>query len=333
VARVQTRSVFYIHGCLYRRYALEWNVDFLKNDCVFGAQFVLDEVTAQSRILESLATTHGVDLVYSLSPGGHDTVSEIVAKGRQVSSLVSMYRVNNDDWDNWPALAGHFDVAAAFAKARLAGHSGLNGRLSFPDFDMLPLGYITCPGCNQSHYPYVDYTPLSLPRRSAHLRCCWMGRYHMTNLTRGEQRMQMALWGIAPSPLFFGGDLTRMDAFTYSLLTNSDLLWLNNAATKSEQIRQNNSSGVRIWRAQRQGMATIALPHQHNVTKYVGVFNTGSAPANEPLSAKDFGAQLDPDTNCGVVDVWTGMHIGSLQGNGLLKVKVASHDVKLLRLG
>ena len=151
-----------------RRYALEWNVDFLKNDCVFGAQFVLDEVTVQSQILESLAATHGVDLVYSLSPGGHDTVPEIVAKGREVSSLVSMYRVNNDDWDNWFALGGHFDVAAAFAEARLAGQPGLNGRLSFPDFDMLPLGYITCPGCNRSHYPYVVYTPLSLPRGSTH---------------------------------------------------------------------------------------------------------------------------------------------------------------------
>eukprot|EP01044_Picomonas_judraskeda_P006304 COSAG03_NODE_623_length_6665_cov_3.515230_3_plen_124_part_00 len=92
VARAQTLSIFTMTGALCRRYALEWNVDFLKNDCVFGAQFVLDEVTAQSHILESLAATHGVDLVYSLSPGGHDTVPEIVAKGRQVSSLVSMYR-------------------------------------------------------------------------------------------------------------------------------------------------------------------------------------------------------------------------------------------------
>ena len=80
---------------------------------------MLPEINVQSHILESLASAHGVNLVYSLSPGGHDTVPEIVSKGRQVSSLVSMYRVNNDDWDNWPALADHFDVAAAFAKAGL----------------------------------------------------------------------------------------------------------------------------------------------------------------------------------------------------------------------
>ena len=140
----------------------------------------------------------------------------------------------------------------------------------------------------------------------------------------------MALWGIAPSPLFFGGDLTRMDAFTFSLLTNTDLLWLNNAATKSEEIRQNNSSGVRVWRAQRQGTALVAPPHQRNVTKYVGVFNTGSAPANEALSAADFGAQSG-EANCGVVDVWSGKHIGSLRGSMILRVKVSSHDVALLR--
>lgn len=146
---------------MYCRYALEWKVDFLKNDCVFGAQFVLPEISVQSHILESLASTHDVDLVYSLSPGGHDTVPEILTKGRQVSSLVNMYRVNNDDWDNWPALADHFDVAAAFANAHLAGSSGLNGQLSFPDFDMLPLGYITSPSGNRSHYPCV-YTVLLL---------------------------------------------------------------------------------------------------------------------------------------------------------------------------
>ena len=35
------------------------------------------------------------------------------------------------------------------------------------------------------------------------------------------------------SPLFFGGDMRRMDNFTHSLLTNSDLLWLNHASTQS----------------------------------------------------------------------------------------------------
>jgi len=144
---------------ILEQYALEWQVDFLKNDCVFGSQFVPAEIAAQSRILESLASAHGREVLYSLSPGGHATVDEIVSKGRAVAALVSMYRVNNDDWDNWAALEGHFDIAAAFADARMAGHHGLHGEPSFPDFDMLPLGFITSPSGNRSHYPCVHARP------------------------------------------------------------------------------------------------------------------------------------------------------------------------------
>jgi hypothetical protein len=304
---------------ILEQYALEWQVDFLKNDCVFGSQFVPPEIAVQSQILESLASKHGRELTYSLSPGGHDTVDEIVSKGRSVASLVSMYRVNNDDWDNWDALNGHFDVAAAFARARLAGHRGLHGRPSFPDFDMLPLGFITSPSGNRSHYPY-----------------------HMTNLTRGEQRMQMALWGIAPSPLFFGGDMRRMDKFTHSLLTNSDLLWLNHASTKSEQVRLDVQRGLRVWRAERNttaGRATAVWPPTHGAssaipitasTRHVAIFNTGGALASEALALSDFGAP--PGSQCQLFDAWNGKAAGEVHGaEGRVDVRVPSHDVALLR--
>ena len=279
---------------ILEQYALEWQVDFLKNDCVFGSQFVPDEIEVQSTILESLRSER--DIVYSLSPGGHGTIAEIVAKGRQIASISSMYRVNNDDWDNWDALKGHFDVAAAFADARLAGVPGLNGRPSFPDFDMLPLGFITSPSGNKSHFPY-----------------------HMSNLTQGEQRMQMALWGMAPSPLFFGGDMRRMDAFTLGLLTNADILKLNNLGTKSEQIR--TSGATRVWRAH----PSLAI----SAHLYVGAFNTGGASAKEVLTLEDFGANADEE--CSLFDVWTGKRAGSLGSSSSVDVQVASHDVVLLR--
>ena len=279
---------------LMLQYALEWQVDFLKNDCVFGSQFVPDEIAVQSKILESLRTER--DIVYSLSPGGHGTIGEIVAKARQIASMSSMYRVNNDDWDNWDALKGHFDVAAAFADARLAGVPGLNGRPSFPDFDMLPLGYITSPSGSKSHFPY-----------------------HMSNLTQGEQRMQMALWGLAPSPLFFGGDMRRMDAFTLGLLTNREILKLNNLGTKSEQIRK--SGATRVWRAHLSLTITADL--------YAGVFNTGDAAAKEALTLEDFGAKSGEE--CNLFDVWSGERAGSLGSSSRVEVEVASHDVMLLR--
>ena len=313
---------------ILEQYALEWRVDFLKNDCVFGSQYVPLEIAAQSRILESLASVHGRELAYSLSPGGHGTVDEIVSKGRDVASLVSMYRVNNDDWDNWAALNGHFDVAAAFADARLAGHPGLHGRPSFPDFDMLPLGFITSPSGNHSHSPY-----------------------HMTNLTHGEARMQMALWSIAPSPLFFGGDMRRMDKFTYSLLTNADLLGLNYASTKSEQVRHDVKRGLRVWRAARGTTArqpsTVSPPPPPHYApsasatsatattvpaRYVAVFNTGGALASEALALSDFYVGAPTGSQCQLFDAWSGKPAGEVHGaGGHVNVSVPSHDVALLR--
>ena len=132
------------------QYAIDWRVDFLKNDCVFGEQFVPEEIITQSKILTALSSQH--DIVYSLSPGSHASTDEIVNKAKQISEHVTMYRVTDDDWDNWPALLAHFDVAAAFATAGLIGAKGLNGQPSYPDLDMLPLGFITSPG-DQHHYP------------------------------------------------------------------------------------------------------------------------------------------------------------------------------------
>ena len=92
------------------------------------------------------------------------------------------------------------DTAAAFAAANLIAARGLGGRPSFPDLDMLPLGFIAAPG-DSHHVPT-----------------------HNTSLTPSEQRTQMTLWSMARSPLFFGGDLNVLDDFTHALLTNAEVL-------------------------------------------------------------------------------------------------------------
>ena len=110
-----------------------------------------------------------------------------------------MYRITGDDWDSWDDIdPSHFDVAAAAATANLIGISGLLERSSYPDLDMLPLGFIAAAGDNH-HFPFKN-----------------------TSLTRSEQRTQMTLWGMARSPLFFGGDVKKLpnEPFTMSLLTN-----------------------------------------------------------------------------------------------------------------
>ncbi|CAA0829519.1 Melibiase family protein [Striga hermonthica] len=187
---------------LYHQYA-EWGVDFVKHDCVFGKDMDLDEITYVSKVLEGFNRT----ILYSISPGEKANP----AMARQVSELVNMYRITGDDWDSWPALISHFNITRDFAAANMIGGKGLRGK-SWPDSDMLPLGWLGKEGANT-------------------------GPYRKSNLTLGEQRIQVTLWAISKSPLMFGGDMRRLDNSTYSLIANPTLLEINSHSSNNMQFR------------------------------------------------------------------------------------------------
>lgn len=177
---------------LYQQYA-DWGVDFVKHDCVFGDDLDLNEITVVSEVLNELSRP----IIYSLSPGTN--AKPIIAK--EVSGLVNMYRVTGDDWDTWNDVSAHFNVARDFSAANLVGVKGLKGK-SWPDLDMLPLGWLTDAGSNDG------------PHRSC-------------GLNLDEQRTQVTLWSMARSPLIFGGDMRKLDDATLGLLTNPTLLEIN----------------------------------------------------------------------------------------------------------
>ncbi|EFJ20054.1 hypothetical protein SELMODRAFT_444098 [Selaginella moellendorffii] len=198
---------------LYQQYA-SWGVHFIKHDCVFGVDDLsLDEIQAVSTAIS--ATNRAI--VYSLSPGVKATPS----MGKSVASAVNMYRVTSDDWDSWGDLQLHFDVARDFAAAGLIGASGLEGGRSWPDLDMLPIGWITDPGV----------------RRGPH-------RY--SNLTPDEEKLQMSLWAMAKSPLIYGGDLRKIDQDTLSLITNSVMLGINSHSFRNMEISAEAVSGNEV---------------------------------------------------------------------------------------
>ncbi|CAL0307529.1 unnamed protein product [Lupinus luteus] len=121
---------------LYHLYT-SWGLDFVKLDCVFGEDLDVNEITYVSQLLKEFNPS----IVFSLSPGVRATPN----MARQINGLVNTYRVAGDDWDKWPDVAAHFDIARDFAAAKLIGAQGLNGN-SWPDLDMLPFGWLTDPG-------------------------------------------------------------------------------------------------------------------------------------------------------------------------------------------
>ncbi|XP_024466252.2 alpha-galactosidase isoform X3 [Populus trichocarpa] len=192
---------------LYEQYA-EWGVDFVKHDCVFGNDLDVDEITFVSEVLQKLSRP----ILYSVSPG----VIPTPVMEKDISGLVNMYRVTGDDWDTWGDVAAHFDVSRwnkvfmDFAAANKIGAKGLLGR-SWPDLDMLPIGWLTDPGSGR-------------------------GPYRMSNLNLDEQKTQMTLWAMARSPIMFGGDVRRLDETTSNLITNPFILEINSFSTNNMEF-------------------------------------------------------------------------------------------------
>lgn len=132
-----------------------------------------------------------------------------LAAANHVFAYANMWRISDDFWDSWPALKSQFK--------RLENWNGFRGPGFYPDADMLPLGTL------------------------AH-------GSRKTSFTKDEQYTLMTLWAMARSPLMLGADMTKLDPFTESLLTNKEVLNVNQNSIKNQQFY--NDQGLVAWSAE-----------------------------------------------------------------------------------
>lgn len=126
-----------------------------------------------------------------------------------------MTRATEDFWDRWDMLDMMLNTLPRWQGAARPGF--------WIDADMLPLGRI---GIRQH--------PLNSPDR-------------MTRFTRPEQRLLMSLWCIAQSPLMFGGDLPSNDDWTLSLLTNDEVLDVNQHGRNARMMFIDCTQAAEAW--------------------------------------------------------------------------------------
>ena len=161
-----------------------------------------------------------------------------LAVGRHVAAHANLWRISDDFWDNWNELLKQFERLRNWVPFAGPGH--------FPDADMLPLGKIR------------------------------FGKD--TNFTHDEQITLLTLWCVARSPLIHGGDLTLTDDFTLSLLTNPEIIAVNQDSTGNHELFHHD--GLVAWIADVPGTAE----------KYVALFNTGDTkPQAVRVAVKDLG--------------------------------------------
>ena len=139
-------------------------------------------------------------------------------------------------------------------------------------------------------------------------------------MTEDEYRTHMSLWAMLAAPLIAGNDLRHMSASTRALLTNGDVI----AVDQDRLGRQ----GYRIWRSGRhpQQDREIWIKPLAGGASAVAFFNRGPRPASLTL----FWSQLELRPPLQARNLWTHQNHSLLQP--AYTVSVASHGVVLLRV-
>jgi len=237
-----------------------WDVDLIKVDCISSHPYKGDEI----RLLSTALAKAGRPIVLSLSPGPAP-----LEKAEEMRQYAQMWRISDDIWDLWHStvaypqgLGDQFAKVAKWAGKAVPGH--------WPDADMLPLGYLgPAPGWGQPRY---------------------------TRLTHDEQRTFVTLWCIFPSPLMVGGDLPKADAWTISLITNPEVIAVDQHSTGNHPVISTDKTVVWVAESGKAG------------GRYLAIFNLDDASQNVQYSWKDLGL---PDGKHKVRDLWKRKNLAS----------------------
>src|SRR5665213_1418187 len=254
-----------------------WGVDFLKVDCIAARPYKPTEI----RMIRRAIVKTGRPMVLSLSPG-----ETALGDAAEVGQLAEMWRISNDVWDFWAThkeyphgLGEQFDLDAKWAPYTQPGN--------WPDADMLPLGHL---GPN----------PGDGPDRA-------------TRLTHDEQRTMLTLWSMMRSPLILGANLTQLDAWTLALVTNRDVIEIDQHSHGGRQVE--HTGDLIVWRAEKDAR-----------TSYLAVFNVGEKPLVVDRALKDFGFA---EKGYRARNLWDS---GSVSAVDRVDATVAPHGCLLLEL-
>jgi alpha-galactosidase len=232
-----------------------WGLDFIKVDCISDRPWRPTEI---HQIASAIKKT-GRPIVLSLSPGPTSLTNAV-----EVGEYSQMWRISDDHWDVWKAAHkpehGEFPFGIGDAFDRLAAWAPYVKPGNWPDEDMLPWGWLG---------PHPGW-----------------GEARQSRESHDEQQTEFTLWAIARSPLILGANLTRLDDFMRSLITNQPMLFMNQNLTYSRPVDVAKLPGfeqARVWRG------TIDSPGARNYAEFFAFFNLDDKPITLKATWKQLG--------------------------------------------
>lgn len=220
----------------------------------------------------------GREILLSLSPGGQTPIE----MADHLKKNVNLWRISADFWDNWDELKEQFEIVQKWEDHIGAGH--------WPDADMIPFGILNRRG------------PHDGPERDSYF-------------TSAEKITLMTLWSICRSPMMYGGDLMLLRPEELRLLTNKEVLEVNQNSAGNHQLFRTASSVA--WIAEVPGTGD----------KYLALFNIGENPTeNIPVDLAELGFRQ----TVSIRDLWAKKDLGDFKDS--FAPAIQSHGAGIFKI-
>jgi len=226
----------------------------------------------------------GRDIIFSLSntaPLDH---------AAELARWANSWRTTNDIRDKWADTVQSWQYSVSqigFAQDQWAAYAGPG---HWNDPDMLVVGHVG-----------------------------WGETLHPTRLTPDEQYTHVSLWCMLSAPLILGCDLDQLDAFTISLLSNDEVLALDQDALGKPATRVATIGAVDIY-----------LKELEDGSKALGFFNRDSSERTIAFGKFKF---LGFQSTQHVRDLWRQRDLPDIDvGKESLTMTIPAHGVQLYKL-
>ncbi|MDD3078001.1 MAG: NPCBM/NEW2 domain-containing protein [Paludibacter sp.] len=270
----------------------KWGIDYLKYDwCSYGNEFEKTDKSHHEYMKPYITMSE------ALSHQSRDIVHSLCQYGmddvwKWGGQTGQLWRTTGDITDTWESMARI--GFAQYDKAQYAQPGNWN------DPDMLVIGHVG-----------------------------WGPSLHPTRLTPDEQYTHVSLWALLAAPLLIGGDMSQMDDFTLSLLTNDEVIAINQDVLGKQARRIIQKDGKEIW-----------VKDLEDGAKAIGLFNVGESDNVSQLFNWDGKANktsieiswkdLNISGKYQIRDLWTQKDIKT--ENAVFETEVSYHGVVLIKI-
>ena len=168
-------------------------------------------------------------------------------------------------------------------------------------------------------YPYARPGQWNDPDMLVVGKVGWGPNLHDSRLTPDEQYTHISLWCLLSAPLLIGCPIEQLDDFTLNLLTNDEVLAVNQDPLGKQAQRLYDGAEMQIW-----------VKEMEDGSKVVGIFNLNAyKPKSLVLDWIPLGLKAN-DKHC-VRDLWRQKDLGTFK-NSFTAEDIPPHGVLLVRV-